>query len=50
MLNSQVGRTLPMRVRLLTSTALEGDVSIHLVPAIQIGVNVLNGAVIDAQV
>ena len=49
-LHSQVGFSISMPVRLLALTTLEGDVSIHLVPAIQIGINVLNGAVIDAQV
>ncbi|KIJ58948.1 glycoside hydrolase family 18 protein [Hydnomerulius pinastri MD-312] len=32
-----------------TQVELAGDLSVHLVPAIQIGVSVLNGAVIDAQ-
>lgn len=49
-LNSRVGFAITIPLRLLTPTILEGDLSIHLAPAIQIGVQVLRGAVIDAQV
>jgi hypothetical protein len=48
--SSQVGVAIFMPARLSTVTTLAGDMSLHLVPAIQIGVNVLNGALLDAQV
>jgi hypothetical protein len=48
--SSQVGVAIFMPARISTLTILAGDVSIHLVPAIQIGVNVLGGALLDAQV